>query len=413
MPSQCPVSHEFNPLSSGYMADPFPAFAALREQAAVSYVPQLNVYAVSRYAEVERVLLDRETFSSLEATSPFLPVCEAAKAVLASGFPRKPTFTNCDAPRHTQMRGAAVRCMTPKRWNELREPVRAYAVTLVSALAVKPVADIRDDLAVPLPIFAAARLLGFPISDMELIKSWCNRRVALTYGDLSAEDQVVAARDLVAFWDYCRRFVRSRAAHPEHDLTSDLLALSAVRGEEFTQEDIINMVYSMSLASHETSTAAILNGLQVLLADRAQWDALCADPSMAPGAAEEMMRFNSPTVAIRRTATRDTELGGVPIPRGARLFVLLAAANRDPEHFGDADSLDIRRKNAREHLSFGKAWHFCLGAPLARIELQAVLELLSSRLPHMRLIEPQSYEYQANILLRIPEHLLVHPLGHA
>jgi cytochrome P450 len=409
MLSQCPITTDFDPLSADYMADPFPIFAELRSEAPVTYVPRLNIHVVTRYEDVSRVLLDREGFSSLQATSPFLPVCEEAQAILASGFPRKPTFTNCDAPRHPKMRNAASRCMTTRRWASVEPPIRAYAEQLVTALAAKPVADIRADLAFPLPAFAAFTLLGFPMADIELLKSWCGRRVALTYGDLPPEGQVEAARDLVAFWDYCRSFVESRKAAPADDLTSDLLALSETRGDELTTEDIVNMVYSMSLASHETSTSALMNGLQVLLADRGQWDALCADRSLVPGAVEEMMRFSSPTMALRRTATCDTEVGGVPIPKGARMFLVLASANRDSAHFPDADTLDIRRQNAGDHLSFGKAWHLCLGAPLARIELNAALELLTEKTPGMRLVEDQDYTYEANILIRAADHLQVRP----
>jgi hypothetical protein len=303
--------------------------------------------------------------------------------------------------------------MTTRRWASVEPPIRAYAAELVAKLAAKPLADIRDDLAFPLPAFSAFTLLGFPMSDIELLKSWCGRRVALTYGDLSPEGQVEAAHDLVAFWDYVRVFVDSRAQTPANDLTSDLLALSRERGDEFTTEDIVNMVYSMSLAGHETTTSAMLNGLQVLLPDRAQWGALCADPELIPGAVEEMMRFNSPTMALRRTATRDTEVGGVSVPKGARVFLLIASGNRDADQFENADTLDIQRENAREHLSFGKAWHLCLGAPLARMELNIVLELLAAQTPAMRLVEDQDYEYQANILIRNPDHLWVRPSGRA
>lgn len=406
---ECPVRKDFDPFSQAYMDDPFPLFAELRADAPVTYSPDLKVYVVSRYADVVRVLNDRDTFSSLGATSPFLPVCAEAQALLNSGFPRKPTFTNCDAPRHPKMRNAASRNLNSKRWAAVEPKIRAEAERLVTALAAKPLSDMMADLAFPLPAFSAFTLLGFPMADTDLLKSWCGRRVALTYGELTADEQVKAAGDLVAFWDYTRAFVERRVSEPADDLTSDLLAMSKLRGDDLTVEDIVNMVYSMSLASHETTTAAMLNGLQVLLADRKQWGELCADPSLIPGAVEEMMRFNSPTLALRRTALSDTEVGGAPIPKGALMFVVLASANRDEAHFKDADRFDIRRENSEEHLSFGKTWHFCLGAPLARMELKIVLELLSQKTPNMRLHEPQHIPYPVNILIRTPERLLVEP----
>lgn len=409
MLAQCPVSHNFDPLSTSYMNDPHSLFAKLRADAPVTYVPDLDLYVVSRYADVTRVLEDRETFASEGASSPFVPVAPEAAAILAGGFPRKPVFSNCDPPKHPKMRMAASRCLTLKRWEKAKPAIRAYAQDLLDKMAKKPVADLMEDLCFPLPAFAGFSLLGFPLEDTDLLKSWCNGRVEITYGKLSPEGQLEAAHDLVNFFAYCRNFVEMRLTNPGDDLTTDLLELSKEMGDDLTTEDIVNMIYSISLAGHETSTAAIMNALQKLLTDRKQWDALRADPSLIPNAVEELMRWNSPSLAIRRLSTRESEVGGVPIPKGARMFVLLASANRDEEHFPNPEEFDLERENARDHVSFGKAWHFCLGAPLARFEAQLVLELLTQQTPDMRLVEGQTAHYVPNVLIRKPEHLLVEP----
>ncbi len=411
MLAQCPVHKDFHPLSADFLADPYPVFASLREEGPVVYAPKIGMYVVSRYADVVRVIEDRDTYSSANATSPFMPVCAEAQAILTSGFPRKPTFTNCDPPRHPRMRNAASRCLTPKRWAKTQPAIEACAEALVDALAAKPFSDIMADLAFPLPALAGFSVIGFPQGDTELLKGWCGRRVALTYGDLDPAGQVQAAHDLVAFFDYCRDFVERRRREPADDLTSDLLQLAAEKPDLLEVDDIVSMVYSISLAGHETTTAAILDGLQALLPNRPHWNALCADPSLIPGAVEEMLRINCPTQGIRRITTCDTEIDGVPIPKGSTMFLLLASANKDAETFADPDVFDPKRPNAREHLAFGRAWHLCLGAPLARIELQLVFEHLTRKTPRMSLVEDQQFHFPGNVLIRAPERLLVHPNG--
>jgi cytochrome P450 len=389
------------------MTDPFPEYAELRTEGPVVYVPDLDIYVVSRYADVAKVLEDRDDFLSIGATLPFRPVCPAAQTILAGGFPRKPTFTNCDPPRHPKMRMAASRSLSAKRWAKAQPAIRAYAEDLVEKMGLKPVADLVNDLAFPLPAFAGFNLLGFPPEDTDKLRSWCGPRVALTYGDLTPEGQVQAANDLVDFWEYVRAFVELRLSEPGDDLTTDLLEFSRQRPDDLSTEDVVNMVYGISLAAHETTTAGVLNGLQLLLADRAQWQAICDDPALIPGAVDELLRINSPLIAIRRTASRDVEFGDVLIPKGATVLVLLASANRDDRRFEDGGALDIRRENAAEHVAFGHMWHLCLGAPLARFEIGLVLELLSQKLPDIRLVGDQTLTYPASITIRSPAKMLV------
>lgn len=407
MLAECPVHRGFEPFSDAYMTDPFTEYAALRTEGPVVYVPDLDIYVVSRYEDVRKVIEDREDFLSVGATLPFMPVCPEAKTILAGGFPRKPTFTNCDPPRHPKMRMAASRALSARRWAKAQPAIRGYAEDLVDKMAKTPVADLVNDLAFPLPAFAGFNLLGFPPEDTDRLRNWCGPRVALTYGDLSPEDQVKAANDLVDFWEYARAFVERRLSEPGDDLTTDLLEFASQRPDDLNTEDVVNMVYSISLAAHETTTGGILNGLHLLLADRAQWKAICDDASLIPGAVDELLRINSPLITVRRTASRDVAFGDVTIPKGAVVLVVLAAANRDGRRFEDADELDIRRNNAADHLAFGHMWHLCLGAPLARFEIGLVLELLSQKLPNIRLAEGQTITYPASISIRSPARLLV------
>lgn len=410
----CPFSGIEDLLEPAYLSNPYPVLKGLREGSPVVQLPGTQTFIVTNYDDLTTVFKDRDTYSSLNATDPIFPICTEARAILNSGFPRKPTFTNCDPPRHPKMRAAIAKCLTPQRWEKSRPAVREYATSLVRKLADKPVADLVADLAYPLPAFAGFALLGFPAEDTDLLKEWCITRVLLTYGKLDDAGQVQAARELTSFWSYVRDFVKHRQQHPADDLASDLLALSRTLGEdELSVEDVTNMIYSTGLASHETSQNAMLNGLHQLLEDREQWEALVTQPSLIPTAVEELLRIASPVMSLRRTTTQDTELHGVQIPAGSLIVLMPAAGNRDPEKFANPDKLDIRRANAREHLTFGKQWHFCMGAPLAKYEYQVVLELLTSITPKMELVPDQEFKYLPTVQFRALERLLVNPSGKA
>ena len=199
MAQKCPFSSVDELLGNDYLSQPFPALQELRETAPVAQLPGTNTYLVSRYDDLVTVFKDRHTFSSANATDPFFPVCPEARDILASGFPRKPTFTNCDPPRHPKMREAVARCLTPQRWEKSRPAVREFATILVDRLAAKPQADLVADLLYPLPAFAGFALLGFPAADTDRLKEWCVYRVLLTYGKLSPEHQVKAAQELTSF----------------------------------------------------------------------------------------------------------------------------------------------------------------------------------------------------------------------
>jgi len=201
--------------------------------------------------------------------------------------------------------------------------------------------------------------------------------------------------------------VASRAGRPRDDFTSDLLLardgdLSALSHQEVTQ-----IVYELLFAGHETTTGLIGNALRQLLTHRDAWRQICGDPSLIPNAVEEVLRFDSSVIAWRRWTTPAVEISGVPVPADANLLLLLGSANRDPAVFADPERFDIHRPNAREHLSLGHGAHYCLGAPLARLEARVVLEELSARLPRLRLVPGQTLRFQPNTTFRGPLALLV------
>ncbi|MDB5669696.1 MAG: cytochrome [Alphaproteobacteria bacterium] len=405
----CPVTHGFTPFEGDYVSNPYPFFKQLREEAPVAYSPEYDLFLVTRFEDIVSVFKNRETFSSANASAPFSPICEAAQAILSANFKRKPTFNNADPPRHTAMRSAAAKVLTPRRWKAVEPLLRTYLDDRLARIADQEVVDIGAQVVFPTTSYAGFALLGFPQEDTELLQSWCGKRVLLTYGQLSDEDQILAAQQLVDFWRYVHDFVRMRETNPADDFTSEVLEVARNSNGAVTVEDVDSMVYSLSLAAHETTANALLNGINQLMLHRDAWEDLLADRSLVPGAVEELLRFDSPTVTHRRIAKIDTEIGGVPVPAGATVMLMLGAGNHDPERFENPEEVDIRRKNAIEHLAFGKNWHFCLGAPLARIEYRIVLERLLETMPDMTLAQEKPVEYIPLVLFRGPYGLNVRP----
>jgi hypothetical protein len=341
-----------------------------------------------------------------------MPVSAAAQEVLSSGFERVPTLNNSDPPRHGPMRKSVLAVMTPRRLRALEPSLRDYATSLVKGWRDEPVVEFVERYSFPFPGFAAFSLLGFPDSDTDMLKDWSRNRVLLTYGRLSAEDQVATAKDVLSMWRYVKEFVSRRAKEPVDDLTSDLVRLAGEKPEQLNEFDIVNIVYSMALAGHETTCNTIGSGIYALLRNRDQWQRLVDDPSLIPNAVEEILRFDGPVLYHRRTAKVDTEIGGVAMPAGARIMMCFASADHDPGQFGsDADAFHVDRADAEMHLAFGKGAHLCLGAPLGRLETQISLELLTTMTPDMELVPDQPIGYSPNALFRGLKALLVAPAG--
>lgn len=410
--TECPIAHGYDLLAPDAVANPYPLLDHWRDRTPVFYIPEIDHYVITRYAEIEKVLLDRESWSASNASSPLMPVCPAAQEVLSSGFGRVPTLNNSDPPRHGPMRKSVLTVMTPRRLRALEPVLRDYATSLVEQLRSHRVVDLVDSFTFPFPGFAAFSLLGFPPGDTDKLKDWSRRRVLLTYGRLSEEEQVATARDVVAMWQYCENFVAARWADPADDLTSDLVRLSGEKPDQLNQFDIVNIVYSMALAGHETTANTLANGIVALLGNRGQWQRLLDEPRLTENTVEEILRFDGPVLYHRRVAKVDTEVGGIPIPAGSKVMMAFASAGHDRVQFGeDAGEFRLDRPDAELHLAFGKGPHLCLGAPLARLEGRIALELLTTMTPRMELVPDQLIPYTPNALFRGPQSLLVAPQG--
>jgi cytochrome P450 len=262
-------------------------------------------------------------------------------------------------------------------------------------------------LAWALPALVLFRILGVPDDAVERVKEGSWSRILFTYGLPSESEQVRAAQGLAAFWRIAENLVQDRMANPRQDFVSDLVNAKDPEGKGLAIEQAATVVLNLLFAGHETTTGLLGNAFRRLLADRDSWEAICQDPKLIPGAIEEVLRLDTSVIAWRRRTTQGVDIGGVPVPQGAKLLLLLGAANRDSSVFPDPDRLDIRRPNAREHLSFGAGPHLCLGAPLARLQGKVVLEEVSARLPDLRLVPGVTLQFAPNVSFRGPLSLPV------
>jgi cytochrome P450 len=401
----CPVHEDFDPLAPDFLADPFPFAYDLPP---VFYAPSIGYYVVSRYADVEAVFLDHETFSAAPAQIPLVQlVPEATKILFEGGHRPQPSMVSLDPPAHTRLRAPAGRAFTPKRVAEMEPRIRETVEELLGAVDDTQPFDLIAGLTQPLPLTMIARFMGVPREDWPQLRQWGGNRLALAWGRPSPEEQVHHAENMAAYRNYLRGLVAAKAADRGDDFASALLDIHDEDPSKLEHEEIASILFSLSFAGHETTNNLIGNLVRRLLERPELWDAVVADPSLIPGAVDETLRFDPSVTVWRRLAKRDTVVGGVAIPEGSKLFLWLAAAGRDAATFPDPERFDLARANAKKTLAFGKGIHYCIGAALGKLEAQVALEQLSARWPGLRLVPGQEIPFHPNISFRGPLALWV------
>lgn len=408
-PPGCPVDHDFSPFSPEYVENPYAELAKQRENSPVFYSEKLGYLVVTRMKDVAAVFTNPDVYSSENVQDPVLPICDAAAEVLsAEDYDPIAVMSNRARPDHTRIRKYTRAGFSSRRIRALTPYVRKRCETLVDGMldAGRP-CEFVSTIGHPLPGETIFRLLGFPRKDDPKLQAWTSNRLAFTWGRATDEEQVNIAKKMLAYWRYCVAFVQHRHLEPRDDFTSELLAGHDADPEDLTYKEVESVVYGLSFAGHEIVSNFLGNALICLLSNRENWNALCERPSLIPNALEEILRFNSPQTSWRRVAVRDTKIRGMDIPAGTTIFLSLAAANHDTKLFEDPHEFDIRRSNARAHVSFGRGIHFCLGNRLALLEARITLETLVHRVPSLRLAKGQTFSYFPNFTFRGARHIWI------
>jgi cytochrome P450 len=384
----------YNLLDPETVENPFEYYTALRERAPVYKMPS-GMWIVSTYALCLEAIRDYEAFSS-----QFIQKMSGGAAGRDGNILGPETLLSNDPPSHTYFRKLVNKAFSPARVKKLSASIRVIAEDLVAKLEGTGRFDAVSDYAVPLPLTVIADQLGVPRRNLAEFKRWSDATI-VPIGGMATPEQLIESLKLTEeLKSYLGERCKERMADRKDDMLSDLVH-AEVDGERAAEiKEVVSILQQFLVAGNETTTNLIAATLQFLLQHPDQLALVQKDRGLLPNAVEEALRLETPTSGMWRVTTRDVELGGETIPEGSMVMLRYAAANRDEAVFKDAESFDVRRENAREHLAFGMGIHFCPGASLAREETRIGVELILDRMPGLRLAPGNDFSHHPNMLLR-------------
>ncbi|MEU2420089.1 cytochrome P450 [Streptomyces sp. NPDC007851] len=388
----------FDPWDPDFLADPYPSYAELRARGRAQYFEPTNQWLVPHHADVSALLRDRRlgrtyqhrfTHEDFGRTAP-PPEHEPFHTLNDHGM------LDLEPPDHTRIRRLVSKAFTPRTVERLKPYVAKLAGELVDRLVEKGGGDLLTDVAEPLPVAVIAEMLGIPEADRAPLRPWSADICGMYELNPSGETAAKAVRASVEFSGYLRELIAERRAAPGDDLISGLIEAHD-EDDRLTEQEMISTAVLLLNAGHEATVNATVNGWYALFRNPAQLAALRADHSLVPTAVEELMRYDTPLQLFERWVLDEIEVDGTTIPRGAEIALLFGSANHDPAVFGSPGRLDLTRRD-NPHISFSAGIHYCIGAPLARIELAASMTALLERAPALSLAaEP---ERKPNFVIR-------------
>ncbi|MGW3312511.1 cytochrome P450 [Streptomyces sp. NPDC001073] len=396
----------FDPWDPAFVSDPYPAYAELRERGRVTYYEPTDQWLVPRHADVSALLRDRRlgrtyqhrfTHEDFGRTAP-PPERESFHTLNDHGM------LDLEPPDHTRIRRLVSKAFTPRTVEQLKPYVSQLAGELVDGLVAKGGGDLLTDVAEPLPVAVIAEMLGIPESDRAPLRPWSADICGMYELSPSEETAAKAVRASDEFSAYLRELIAARRENPGDDLISGMIAAHDEDDVRLTEQELISTAVLLLNAGHEATVNSTVNGWWALFRNPDQLAALRADHSLIPSAVEELMRYDTPLQLFERWVLDEIEIDGTTIPRGAEIAMLFGSANHDPAVFTAPDRLDLTRTD-NPHISFSAGIHYCIGAPLARIELAASMRALLEKAPTLRLAaEP---ERKPNFVIRGLEGLSV------
>ncbi|MGH0029020.1 MAG: cytochrome P450 [Myxococcota bacterium] len=407
MPPTLAETHPFDP---AVLESPWDYYRQLRAEAPVFRDPHTGIFHVASYDLVLEVVKNHAVFSNRFAPAMGgQALSDAANSLgdeeLASlaerAYPGVDTMLTADPPEHKRFRGLVNKAFTPRRVNALEPGIEKLAHELVDAFAPKGECEILSEFAVLLPLTVIADQLGVPRTDLAQFKRWTDGFTAQLSGMADAEGHVEAIKRILEFQQYFAARLEEVREAPRDDIISDLVRARLDDERPLDVAECLSILQQLLVAGNETTAASIAEGLLLLVENPEQLAKVKADPGLVPNLVEEVLRLTTPTANMWRKTKEDTELAGVAIPKDSMVLVRYASANRDESVFPDADRFDVERANASEHLAFGHGIHFCIGAMLARKEMNVAFRVLLERLSGLRLApghEPP--RHKPSVLLR-------------
>jgi cytochrome P450 len=383
------VERPFDPSAPAFLEDPYPTLNRLRESAPVFYDEGRERWFVTRHKDVRACLRDRRLGRN------FRHVMAPDEIGVPPLDPRWQAFWQTERwsllwlepPDHTRIRKLVAAAFTPRSVEALREPARELAEQLLKPLAEAGEMELLYDYAQPYSIAVICRMLGVPLDRHRDLLDWSHRMVKMYEFDVPDEAAEAANRAAGEFQDYVRALIAERRAHPRDDMVSALVE-ARVDGERLSDEEIVSTVIVLLNAGHEASVNTLGNGMLAFARHLEQWRRVVDGTVPAASAGEELIRYDPPLQLFERwVLTDDFSVGDAAIPRGGKVAMLFGAANRDPRAFERPDEFDVGRENAAQHIGFGGGIHVCIGAPLARVELEASLDALRRYWPDFELDE--------------------------
>ncbi len=386
--------------------DPYPALARLRERTPVFYEPRHKKVFFLRYADIATALRSRAFGRSLSHVLSRDELGWPPPALRPAAFDRfeENHLLSSEPPKHTRLRGLVARAFTAKRVETLRTRIEEVTSQLLDAMIEQGTFDLVREFAEPLPVAVIAELLGVAPGEHANLRAWSGAIVKRYELDCSAADRQRAEDAVIAFGALLRSIVAARRAEPRDDLIT-ALAHVVDGGDRLSEDELLGTCILLLNAGHEATVNGTTAAVLAFMRRRDVWQRIVAaahdgDDATIARAVEEVLRFDTPLPLFERWVLEDTELGGTMLPRGTKVALVYASGNRDPAKFERPDELDVDR-DPNPHLTFGLGTHFCLGAPLARLEMQVALRLLARRLPELRLVsDADEVEYGSGFVIR-------------
>jgi unspecific monooxygenase len=377
---------EFRPYDAAFAADPYPVYARLRESSSIFFSEELGMTLFARWEDIRALLMDRRLGRTMNHVAT---ADERRKG--AERWAHLPNYNRyvrinmleMEGADHLRLRRLVSAALDPRRIRKLRDRVQEVVDELIGAVASRGQMEFLEQLAVPLPVHMISELLGWPAERREQLRPWSAQIVRLYEKDFTAEDEARAESATTEFAAALNELADDRSRTPRDDLVSALVAVRD-HGNRLSRDELIATCMLLLNAGHEATVNGAGNGLLALLRNPAQMTRLRNEPALIGTAIEELLRYDSPLQLFHRFVLEDFEHGDVKFARGDMVGLLYGSANRDPQGFERPDELDLARK-PNSHLAFGAGTHFCLGAPLARLELEVLFTTLLRRLPNIRL----------------------------